>query len=141
MCSHQSHWHCYTGKEKEKYTEIAIAESATVGGSSWTKEWLKFDNSYFKVLREQDDVELLVLETDAVLMTDPKCRFILKSFNSLSAVMIIPPVMLMPHLCSLLKCSSSNNGKPCVLIPFPLSTPLAECLSLFRALGFQVCRE
>ena len=51
-----------------------MAPGATVGGSSWTKEWLKFDNSYFKVLKEQDDEHLLVLETDGVLMTDPKFR-------------------------------------------------------------------
>ena len=40
-----------------------------------TQEWLKFDNSYFKVLKEQDDEDLLVLETDGVLMTDSKFRY------------------------------------------------------------------
>ena len=34
------------GKEKTKYTEKG---PGTPGGSSWTVEWLKFDNSYFKV--------------------------------------------------------------------------------------------
>ena len=63
-----------TGKDKTKYTDKAVAEGATVGGSSWTKEWLKFDNSYFKGLKQQDDEHLLVLETDGVLMTDPKFR-------------------------------------------------------------------
>ena len=62
------------GKEKTKYTDKAVAEGATVGGSSWTAEWRKFDNSYFKVLKEQDDEDLLVLEPDGVLMTDPKFR-------------------------------------------------------------------
>jgi hypothetical protein len=33
------------GKEKTKYTEKG---PGTPGGSSWTVEWLKFDNSYFK---------------------------------------------------------------------------------------------
>ncbi len=33
------------GKEKTKYTENG---PGTPGGSSWTAEWLKFDNSYFK---------------------------------------------------------------------------------------------
>lgn len=68
-----------TGKEKTKYTDKAVAQGATVGGSSWTKEWLTFDNSYFKVLKEQDDDELLVLETDGVLMTDPKFRYTVSS--------------------------------------------------------------
>jgi len=63
-----------TGKDKTKYTDKAVAEGATVGGSSWTKEWLKFDNSYFTGLKQQDDEHLLVLETDGVLMTDPKFR-------------------------------------------------------------------
>jgi L-ascorbate peroxidase len=36
------------------------------GGRSWTKEWLKFDNSYFKDYREQDP-ELLWLSTDRCL--------------------------------------------------------------------------
>lgn len=62
------------GKQQTKYTDKEVAPGATVGGSSWTKEWLKFDNSYFKVLKEQDDEHLLVLETDGVLMTDPKFR-------------------------------------------------------------------
>ena len=49
-----------------------------MGGSSWTKDWLKFDNSYFKMLKEQDDEDLLVLETDAVLITDAKFRYTIK---------------------------------------------------------------
>lgn len=44
------------------------------------------------MLKEQDDEELLVLETDAVLMTDPKFRFIVTASLSLSAVMFILPV-------------------------------------------------
>lgn len=34
------------GKEKTKYTENGPGKP---GGSSWTPEWLKFDNSYFAV--------------------------------------------------------------------------------------------
>eukprot|EP00897_Mesotaenium_endlicherianum_P008365 jgi/Mesen1/7557/ME000392S06823 len=40
------------------------------GGQSWTVEWLKFDNSYFKDIKEKTDAELLVLPTDAVLFED-----------------------------------------------------------------------
>ena len=34
------------GKESTKYTKDGPGNP---GGSSWTPEWLKFDNSYFKV--------------------------------------------------------------------------------------------
>ncbi|CAI7786852.1 unnamed protein product, partial [Closterium sp. NIES-54] len=41
------------------------------GGSSWTVQWLKFDNSYFKDVKAKQDEDLLVLPTDAVLFEDP----------------------------------------------------------------------
>ncbi len=31
-------------QDKTPYTEKPVAPGATVGGSSWTKDWLKFDN-------------------------------------------------------------------------------------------------
>ena len=34
------------GKENTSYT---VNGPGNPGGSSWTKDWLKFDNSYFKV--------------------------------------------------------------------------------------------
>mmetsp|Transcript_27296 Transcript_27296/g.69049 ORF Transcript_27296/g.69049 Transcript_27296/m.69049 type:complete len:258 (-) Transcript_27296:83-856(-) len=46
------------------------------GGKSWTKTWLKFDNSYFKEYAEQDP-NLLWLATDRALHTDPEFK---KSF-------------------------------------------------------------
>uniref|UniRef100_A0A0E0MKA6 Plant heme peroxidase family profile domain-containing protein n=1 Tax=Oryza punctata TaxID=4537 RepID=A0A0E0MKA6_ORYPU len=39
-------------------------------GQSWTSEWLKFDNSYFKDIKGRRDEDLLVLPTDAVLFED-----------------------------------------------------------------------
>ncbi|CAM9631993.1 unnamed protein product [Discosporangium mesarthrocarpum] len=43
------------------------------GGSSWTESWLVFDNSYFTTLaNKESDPELLRLETDEVLFSDPK---------------------------------------------------------------------
>ncbi|KAK9832548.1 hypothetical protein WJX81_008249 [Elliptochloris bilobata] len=59
------------GKEKTKYTENGPGNP---GGSSWTAEWLKFDNSYFKDVKEQSDPELVVLETDNVLHKDDGFR-------------------------------------------------------------------
>eukprot|EP01024_Parvocaulis_polyphysoides_P018770 TRINITY_DN1834_c0_g1_i7.p2 TRINITY_DN1834_c0_g1~~TRINITY_DN1834_c0_g1_i7.p2 ORF type:complete len:282 (+),score=47.38 TRINITY_DN1834_c0_g1_i7:188-1033(+) len=57
------------GKESTVYT--ANLEGQTSGGSSWTKEFLKFDNSYFKEVQSKSDPELLVLSTDAAIFTDP----------------------------------------------------------------------
>ncbi|KAK9809779.1 hypothetical protein WJX73_005741 [Symbiochloris irregularis] len=59
------------GKEQTKYTKDG---PGTPGGSSWTPEWLKFDNSYFKEVQSQDDPDLLVLETDHVLYKDQGFR-------------------------------------------------------------------
>lgn len=50
-----------------KYTESG---PGTKGGQSWTPEWLKFDNSYFKEVKAQMDPDLLVLQTDDVLFKD-----------------------------------------------------------------------
>lgn len=60
------------GKESTKYTANG---PGTPGGSSWCREWLKWDNEYFKNLAEKEkDPELLVLDTDAVLFADPGFR-------------------------------------------------------------------
>ncbi|KAF0888394.1 hypothetical protein E2562_014212 [Oryza meyeriana var. granulata] len=55
------------GKPETKYTKNG---PGTPGGQSWTSEWLKFDNSYFKEIKERRDKDLLVLPTDAVLFED-----------------------------------------------------------------------
>ena len=61
------------GKESTKYTKNG---PGTPGGSSWCREWLKWDNEYFSNLvkaekgEEERDEELLVLDTDAVLVKD-----------------------------------------------------------------------
>ncbi|BAF29325.1 probable L-ascorbate peroxidase 5, chloroplastic [Oryza sativa Japonica Group] len=55
------------GKPETKYTENG---PGAPGGQSWTSEWLKFDNSYFKEIKERRDEDLLVLPTDAVLFED-----------------------------------------------------------------------
>jgi L-ascorbate peroxidase len=54
------------------YTPLLLlhstAATATNRGASWTPQWLKFDNSYYTCAR---DPELLRLETDLALETDP----------------------------------------------------------------------
>mmetsp|Transcript_14231 Transcript_14231/g.27314 ORF Transcript_14231/g.27314 Transcript_14231/m.27314 type:complete len:293 (+) Transcript_14231:172-1050(+) len=55
------------------------------GGMSWTPEWQKFDNSYFKILVEskasgKSDEELLQLSTDKALLEDPAFRPIAEKF-------------------------------------------------------------
>jgi L-ascorbate peroxidase len=62
------------GKESTKYTSQCPAGVKTIGGSSWTKDWLKFDNEYFTHIVERSDPELLVLDTDRCLFDDAKFR-------------------------------------------------------------------
>ncbi|XP_051139323.1 probable L-ascorbate peroxidase 6, chloroplastic/mitochondrial isoform X2 [Andrographis paniculata] len=59
------------GKPETKYTKEG---PGAPGGQSWTTQWLKFDNSYFKDIKERRDEELLVLPTDAVLFDDPSFK-------------------------------------------------------------------
>ena len=63
------------GKESTKYT---VNGPGKPGGSSWTPEWLKFDNSYFVEIKNyidgKGDEELLVLPTDEALFTDEKFK-------------------------------------------------------------------
>ncbi|KAF3523456.1 hypothetical protein F2Q69_00051790 [Brassica cretica] len=55
------------GKPETNYTKAGPGEP---GGQSWTVKWLKFDNSYFKDIKEKRDEDLLVLPTDAALFED-----------------------------------------------------------------------
>ncbi|KAH1057473.1 hypothetical protein J1N35_035538 [Gossypium stocksii] len=59
------------GKPETKYTKEG---PGTPGGQSWTVQWLKFDNSYFKDIKAKRDEDLLVLPTDAVLFEDPSFK-------------------------------------------------------------------
>jgi L-ascorbate peroxidase len=59
------------GKEATKYTQDG---PGTKGGSSWTPNWLTFDNSYFVEVKAKRDSELLVLETDAAIFEDEGFR-------------------------------------------------------------------
>uniref|UniRef100_A0A1J3GX56 L-ascorbate peroxidase n=2 Tax=Noccaea caerulescens TaxID=107243 RepID=A0A1J3GX56_NOCCA len=59
------------GKPETKYTKTGPGEA---GGQSWTVKWLKFDNSYFKDIKEKRDEDLLVLPTDAALFEDPSFK-------------------------------------------------------------------
>lgn len=59
------------GKDETKYTKEGPGNP---GGQSWTVEWQKFDNVYFKDILAPKDPELLVLPTDACLVTDPEFK-------------------------------------------------------------------
>jgi Peroxidase len=63
-------------KPETKYTKKSACPvgTGTPGGASWTPNWVEFDNSYFKLVKEHKDAELLVLETDAVLFEDEKFK-------------------------------------------------------------------
>ncbi|XP_057974017.1 probable L-ascorbate peroxidase 6, chloroplastic/mitochondrial isoform X2 [Malania oleifera] len=59
------------GKPETSYTK---GGPGAPGGQSWTVQWLKFDNSYFRDIKEKRDEDLLVLPTDAVLFEDPSFK-------------------------------------------------------------------
>ncbi|OMO78555.1 Heme peroxidase, plant/fungal/bacterial [Corchorus olitorius] len=59
------------GKPETKYTKDG---PGAPGGQSWTVQWLKFDNSYFKDIKAKRDEDLLVLPTDAALFEDPSFK-------------------------------------------------------------------
>ena len=68
------------GAEKTKYTDGSSSKilrsdgkeaKYNTGGSSWTKQWLIFDNSYYQTIPDPDaDPELLKLSTDCTLFDD-----------------------------------------------------------------------
>ncbi|CAE8631010.1 unnamed protein product, partial [Polarella glacialis] len=47
-----------------------LGNSETAGGRSWTKNWLKFDNSYFTDMPDHD-THCIAFPTDTILMIDP----------------------------------------------------------------------
>lgn len=54
------------GAEETEYTK-EVVKGVAKGGSSWTKEWMKFDNSYFVAIKAKEDKNLLVMQSDACL--------------------------------------------------------------------------
>lgn len=58
----------YTSGENHVARKDESTGKGMLGGRSWTKRWLSFDNSYFTQLRPEN--ELLWLPTDKALQTD-----------------------------------------------------------------------
>jgi L-ascorbate peroxidase len=66
------------GAEKTKYTDGSKQMRAdgteakyNPGGSSWVKNWLIFDNSYYQVMPDESaDPELLKLSSDKTIFDD-----------------------------------------------------------------------
>eukprot|EP00960_Hanusia_phi_P067359 766611-Hanusia_phi.AAC.1 len=77
------------GAEKTKFTDgskVARADGKNgigrTGGSSWTEQWLKFDNSYFTTIPNKNaDPELLKLSTDKTLFDDDGFRPFAEKFR------------------------------------------------------------
>ena len=78
------------GAEKTKFTDGTPtpradgkdASNYRVGGSPWTSQWLKFDNSYFTTVPDPDaDPELLKLSTDQTLFEDDGFRPFAEKFR------------------------------------------------------------
>ncbi|GAX16878.1 L-ascorbate peroxidase [Fistulifera solaris] len=52
------------------------------GGSSWTTNFLQFDNSYFKIMSDESaDPELLKLATDKIIFVDPDFKPFAEKFR------------------------------------------------------------
>jgi len=77
------------GAEKTKFTDGATRKRAdgtdapyTPGGSSWTEEFLVFDNSYFTTLDDDKaDPELLKLTSDKAVFLDDKFKPFAEKFR------------------------------------------------------------
>ena len=78
------------GAEKTKFTDGTPtvradgkeASNYRVGGSPWTRQWLKFDNSYFTTIPDPDaDPELLKMSTDTTLFKDEGFRPFAEKFR------------------------------------------------------------
>lgn len=61
------------GKTVEQLRADGKAATYAAGGSSWTSQWLKFDNSYFASVKPdaETDPDLLKLSSDRCLWEDP----------------------------------------------------------------------
>lgn len=62
----------------------------TTGGQSWTADWTKFSNDYFKNVQNPTDDDLLVLETDAVIFADPAFKCALNLSTPAQSILPIP---------------------------------------------------
>jgi len=60
-----------------------MGKSMTAGGRSWTKNWTKFDNSYFTDMAKNDP-ETVAFPTDKCLMTAPEFKQHFEAFKDQS---------------------------------------------------------
>eukprot|EP00514_Thraustochytrium_sp_LLF1b_P007496 CAMPEP_0184534156 /NCGR_PEP_ID=MMETSP0198_2-20121128/15173_1 /TAXON_ID=1112570 /ORGANISM="Thraustochytrium sp., Strain LLF1b" /LENGTH=294 /DNA_ID=CAMNT_0026927047 /DNA_START=83 /DNA_END=967 /DNA_ORIENTATION=+ len=67
-CGYGSKGTGYTSNENHIARPDGHPGLGMLGGQSWTKSWLTFNNDYFK---QPADKDLLVLETDNIIRTDP----------------------------------------------------------------------
>jgi hypothetical protein len=80
------------GKEETKYTKDGPGKP---GGQSWTVDWLKFNNAYFKDVKAHSDAELLVLPTDAAVFEDAGFRYGLSQhLHSVRHMYVVTPMSL-----------------------------------------------
>jgi L-ascorbate peroxidase len=77
------------GAEKTKFTDGSkqmradgVEAKYNPGGSSWVKNWLVFDNSYYQIMPDESaDPELLKLATDKVIFVDPDMKPFAEKFR------------------------------------------------------------
>lgn len=72
----------FTDGSATKLADGSTTDKYTPGGSSWTEDWLVFDNSYFTAVPDYTkDVDLLKLTSDKVLFTDDQFSFFAEKFR------------------------------------------------------------
>ncbi|KAF5837815.1 L-ascorbate peroxidase [Dunaliella salina] len=59
------------GVDETKYTKDG---PGLKGGTSWTPDWLNFNNSYFTEVKAKRDADLIVMDTDACIFEDEGFR-------------------------------------------------------------------
>jgi L-ascorbate peroxidase len=85
------------GAEKTKFTDgskqlLADGTEAkyNAGGSSWVKNWLVFDNSYYQTISDEaSDPELLKLAADKVIFVDPEMKVFAEKFRDSQAAFFL----------------------------------------------------
>jgi hypothetical protein len=129
------------GKDETKYTAPSVCPvgTKTTGGSSWTPEWVKFDNSYWTHVKAKADADLLVLETDDCLFKDEvfKCALLRDAPGKIALACLHegPQAVCSMYACFRFDCtipfraSCSNAG---------FTAPLRETI-LFRMRVVKLC--
>ena len=104
------------------------AGRAAAGGSSWTPEWLKFDNTYFTEVKSESDPDLLVLPTDKAVFQDESFRCAVHS-------------CYVPHQCSGHAPVLGNPNQKCIFGQTLVRERTERLHTPAQAIRREVCQE